>query len=86
MILLFSLYLSPATVSKPATTCGTNKIKYKFKMAAPAFNLNASLVRDDPALFFAQLDLFFKQKAITDQAEKFCYVASILPQDTITEV
>lgn len=55
-------------------------------MAAPAFNLNASLVRDDPALFFAQLDLFFKQKAITDQAEKFCYVASILPQDTITEV
>ena len=55
-------------------------------MATPAFNLNASLVRDDHALFFAQLDLFFRQKAIMDQTEKFCFVVSILPQDTITEV
>ena len=43
-------------------------------------------MRDDSALFFAQVDLFFRQKAITDQTEKFCFVASILPQDTITEV
>ena len=55
-------------------------------MATPAFNLNASLVRDDSALFFAQLDLFFRQKAITDETEKFCFVTSILPQDTITEI
>lgn len=55
-------------------------------MASPTFSLIPTDVRNDPALFFAQLDLYFRQKTISGQTEKFCHVATILPQDVIVEV
>lgn len=55
-------------------------------MVSPTFSLNPTDIRNDPASFFAQLDLYFKQKVISRQADKFCQVAAILPQAIIAEV